>query len=272
LRPPLPGKLTELIPLFPHANPTQNKMIALQKDEPPVAPDGSLFNSNNQNHMKSNSENNSACIPAPQSNPTAANGNHSPDADPFATQLQSVLPPVIPPPPTTVPCGADWEDPADNSPEFHRYIAGLPWNNGKNHTNTYFSFLRAATFGIPPQDALTAITKKIEEAGGFIDPEAIERQCERAYFYVRAGSVGASATDERLPSPKFEPDILRDFAAKVNIPDPKAFLRERSPVDPSTVSSSAFLEHLYCPGVRFSQEDVDLLEQLVKNGKGGQRE
>jgi len=48
----------------------------------------------------------------------------------------------------------------------------------------------------------------------------------------------------------------------VNIPDPKAFLRERSPVDPSTVSSSAFLEHLYCPG-----ECLIVFNQLQSTGE-----
>lgn len=132
---------------------------------------------------------------------------------------------------------------------FEEYLAPLPWDNdSRNHNKAYDAFLRGASLGIPPQDAIDAVEKRIRTAGGIVDPADLCEQQRRAYEYVGNSNSSEITTPQKCASVAFSPEKLAAAASRVSIPDPTEFIRQRSIFAPATITAEDFLNHLYEKG------------------------
>lgn len=139
---------------------------------------------------------------------------------------------------------------------FVQYVDSLDWTSGKTkHTQTFHSFLRAASLGVDPDAAYHRVIAKIRTSGGMLAPKQVHRQMGRAYEYVTGKKLGGGQVGQfsevqgrRKSKAQFSPDCLGAVANSVAIGDPGGLLRSRSVLPPHTVSSQLFLQLLFRPG------------------------
>jgi hypothetical protein len=137
---------------------------------------------------------------------------------------------------------------------FLKFVHSMDWSQGRTkHQQTYISFLRAASLGIPDEEAYEIVAAAIVESEGVFIPHAVARQQQRARSYVGGEgserSAALQAHDARVPGRRavFDPVALSRLAARVLVPEPEAYIRDRSAFDPDAVTALEFLEALYAP-------------------------
>ena len=140
---------------------------------------------------------------------------------------------------------------AEMIPKFHDILGSLRWDNdSKNHGKVHQAFICAARLGIPSERALPAIVMRIREAGGILDGADLQRQMKRAYEYVGRAAAGDIGALEKEPQLEFSPQALRVVTERIDIADPVETLKNKSQVEPSTVTPAGYLEFLFRPGER----------------------
>jgi hypothetical protein len=129
-----------------------------------------------------------------------------------------------------------------NGQAFEDYLSTLDWASGRTkHLQTYNCFLRAASLQIPPQTAVATVERQIAAAGGVLDPLGVRRQLERAYAYVLNAPHTGAGFYAKSPAPRFSPEKLHEFASCAGIDHPRAFVTDRSAIEPTTVTPESFL-------------------------------
>lgn len=134
--------------------------------------------------------------------------------------------------------------------DLNEYLDTLPWNNRTNHNNAFLAFLKAARLGIAPHDALDAVEKRILKSGGLVNPTDLDHQLHRACKYVGAVVAGDIKPVQKSAPPLFSEERLKAVAGRVQIEDPVEFVRRRSVLAPSTITSGRFLNEIYRPDER----------------------
>ena len=135
---------------------------------------------------------------------------------------------------------------------WRHYVARLSWGPGSRDQSSYSGALRAGSLGVQAEVAFDGIHKLITQGGGSPDANKLRSQIERAYEFVNAQANlgGSSSTRRRGPKPKFSPEALRGFTAKLDVADIEEFIKRRSPICPDHLGSEDFLAHLYRAGER----------------------
>lgn len=132
--------------------------------------------------------------------------------------------------------------------DFRNFLDHVPWDgDSKNHNKSHWAFKQAVKRAIDPDVAMDLVADRIRRMGGTIDYSDLCEQYRRAVELVGQVANGM-VFPPRPPAVEFSPDLLRQVASRVAVPDPADFLRRRSPVSPSTVRPNEFLERLYRPG------------------------
>ena len=130
---------------------------------------------------------------------------------------------------------------------WRSYVDSLDWRAGNTKQDqTYRAALRAASLGVDEAECNAALSDKIVACGGDYQPAKVDRQVERAYEYVGAGS-----SESRPPTPRYDFDLekLRSVADRVG-PIDEAWLAARGSEAPGGIGPSDFLSRLYEPGER----------------------
>lgn len=140
------------------------------------------------------------------------------------------------------------------------YIATLNWGPGNRDQSSFSAFLRAASLGIEPQQAIMTVIQRIQSTGGTFSASKISSQQRRTYERVKSFQTGP-VTIIQPQVPAFDPGLLKSCAEKVGAIDPQ-WLKKKSPVSPVNLTSAAFLDHLYMPG-----EKVLLFTSLHSQGE-----
>jgi hypothetical protein len=126
------------------------------------------------------------------------------------------------------------------------YVAGLEWGPGHRDQSAYKAFLRASSLGVDSMVAIQVVGRLIRSVGGSFNATKLQSQLKRAYEFT-GGSQATAVTIVQPATPKFDPDLLKGFAAKASGIDSQ-WLQSRSPLSPKEITSASFLEHLYHPG------------------------
>jgi hypothetical protein len=130
------------------------------------------------------------------------------------------------------------------------FVDSLPWERGCLDQSSYHSFLRAASLGVKPQEALHSVAVRIKEAGDNPKPSKLSRQLRRAYGFATGKERPAGYCQiPKAERPKFLPDYARKFAERVPDHIDQAWLRKRSPVKvPWILTPAEFLFTVYEAG------------------------
>lgn len=132
---------------------------------------------------------------------------------------------------------------------FEDYLETLPWDgDSKNHFKAYKAFLRGASLGIPPEEAMDAVAKKIEAAGGMVDPTDLHNQQVSAIEYIRGVKSGTNSKPPACARLSFSPERLQAVASRVEIIKPVEFICQRSVWETATITPEKFLNLLYQNG------------------------
>ena len=135
---------------------------------------------------------------------------------------------------------------ADAIEQFTAYIQSLNWGPGQRDVSAWNAFLRAGSLGVEPDTAAEAVATCIRVNGGTFDSAKLKSQLRRAYDYVGING-GSTVILPKPPKYEFAAEKLKAIASKVEGINSK-WLEDHSPIPPSSVSSSQFLECLYQPG------------------------
>jgi hypothetical protein len=146
---------------------------------------------------------------------------------------------------------------------FESEIATLAWdNNSRNHNKAHHAFLHAASNGITEADAMKAVIACIRAVGGIPDHRDLAEQWFRACTYVGKARTAEIKNLPKEPRLSFSPDALRHIGSRVNVPDPAGFLRRTSPVTPSSVTPTKFLDTIYRPS-----EKIIVFKNMMTQGQ-----
>lgn len=135
---------------------------------------------------------------------------------------------------------------ASNADQWSVYLATLDWGPGNRDHSAYNAFLRASSLNVDQQVALRVVVELIRANGGSFNAKKLQSQCTRAYKFT-GGSHATTITIVQPATPKFDPDLLKGFAANASGID-KTWLKARSPVSIKGITSASFLNQLYEPG------------------------
>lgn len=128
------------------------------------------------------------------------------------------------------------------------YVEDLAWARGSLDLSSYHSFLRAASIGVRPEEALALVATKIKEAGDQPKHAKLNQQLRRAYAFateIPKDSNGLHHFVQR-ERPKFIPEYAWKFAGRVPAEVDAAWLRRRSPVPvPWILTPAEFLFSAY---------------------------
>src|SRR5258708_39200896 len=103
---------------------------------------------------------------------------------------------------------------------WNDFVNDLAWTRGSLDDSSYRAFLRAASLGISPDDAIRACAHRIQAAGDTPRIAKLRSQCERAYQFARADAVttssGAGVTLPRPIKRRLNVDfaLVRELAKK----------------------------------------------------------
>ena len=135
-----------------------------------------------------------------------------------------------------------------NGKSWSAYVEGLAWARGSLDLSSYHSFLRAASIGVKPEEALALVATKIKEAGDEPKPVKLNQQLRRAYAFVTEISKGINHSHDFVlrERPKFIPEYAQKFAERVPDEVDAAWLRRRSKVQvPWILTPAEFLFSAY---------------------------
>jgi hypothetical protein len=132
---------------------------------------------------------------------------------------------------------------------FGEYVNSLPWAEGELDNCSYKTFLRAASLGVAPDEALNTVAHRIRNSGDFPRIYKLRTQITRAYDFARADSAAASVAGIRLPRPikptlTVNPANVEHITRHVPAITPQ-WLRARSPRPVLAVSPVCFLDCCY---------------------------
>jgi hypothetical protein len=135
---------------------------------------------------------------------------------------------------------------------FGEYVDSLPWAKGELDTSSYKTFLRAASLGVAPDEALATVAHRIRNAGDFPRIYKLRTQITRAYDFAKSTARPEGVIIARPARPCLSVNqsaaisrITRD------VPEiTPAWLRERSPKRVLAVSPVFFLDCCYRLGER----------------------
>lgn len=144
--------------------------------------------------------------------------------------------------------------------EWLGYLNTLDWGPGHRDESGYNAFLRAASFKIPCDQAAQLVTERITANGGTYESSKIQNQARRAYQFVQGGRTEAFQIKE-IKKPGFCLEKLKALATKVAGVD-EQWLKSKSPINPSTVSTAQFLNALYNPG-----EQILVFNEFASQGQ-----
>lgn len=135
---------------------------------------------------------------------------------------------------------------------FCRFMDSLDWSSGNTkHNQQYDSLLRAASLGIECAVATREVARRIEQSGGLLLPNQLQRQAERAYAYITESQHSPGTIVGKSPKktrPTFKPEALKGIAGKVSMEEIRGFLKLQSKIDPDTTTSQQFLDALFRKG------------------------
>jgi hypothetical protein len=103
-----------------------------------------------------------------------------------------------------------------NGKSWLAYVEGLAWARGSLDLSSYHSFLRAASIGVRPEEALALVATKIKEAGDQPKPAKLNQQLRRAYAFVTEIPKDTNYSHHfvQRERPKFIPEYARKFAER----------------------------------------------------------
>jgi hypothetical protein len=131
------------------------------------------------------------------------------------------------------------------------FVDSLPWERGCLDQASYHSFLRAASLGVKPEEALHSVAVRIKEAGDHPKPSKLNQQLRRAYGFAASEQSTNQQQLSKAARPTFQPDYARKFAERVPDHIDQAWLRKRSPVKvPYLLTPAEFLGAAYEMGDR----------------------
>ena len=125
------------------------------------------------------------------------------------------------------------------------FIDRLVWARGSLDLSSYHSFLRAASLGVKPQEALHVVAARIKEAGDHPKPSKLNQQLRRAYTFA-AARAPELRDQPKQARPHYRPDYARGVANWIPTGIDQAWLRMRSPVRiPYLLTPAEYLASVY---------------------------
>jgi hypothetical protein len=139
---------------------------------------------------------------------------------------------------------------ADSSNSWLDYVNSLTWARGSLDQSSYCSFLRAASLGVKPQQALDLAAAKIKETGDHPNSAKLNQQIRRAFgFATASGRPDFGGHLPKAQRPTFIPDYAHQFAERVPAEVGASWLRKQSPVKvPWLLTPVEFLAAAYQMG------------------------
>jgi hypothetical protein len=140
-----------------------------------------------------------------------------------------------------------------------RYVDALPWTKGCLDQSGHDAFLRAASLGVEPSEALQEVAQRIIAAGDHPRAAKLHSQQRRAYAYAGSKSAEAGATlpaFRKAPKPTYCPDKLQRFAGRIERPVDVDYLEARSRFTCWNRRPTSMLQKLYRTGERVIVFDV----------------
>jgi hypothetical protein len=134
---------------------------------------------------------------------------------------------------------------------FGEYVDSLSWARGQLDDSSYKTFLRAASMGVAPDEAVSIVSQRIREAGDYPRGPKLKTQIERAYEYARARVIPFVATMPRPAKRCLDVDRSRVRKVTRNVPEitPK-WLRSHSPRFVMVSTPAEFLTTCFNMGER----------------------
>jgi hypothetical protein len=119
------------------------------------------------------------------------------------------------------------------------------WERGSLDQASYHCFLRAASLGVSPEEAIRNVANRIKDAGDHPSASKLTQQLRRAYGFVGSARVGSNYLPKEQ-RPSFHPDYAKAFADQIPAEIDAAWLTKRSPVKvPYLLTPSEFLSAAY---------------------------
>jgi hypothetical protein len=138
--------------------------------------------------------------------------------------------------------------PQQPSERWLAFFDSQPWEKGSLDEASYRCFLRAASLGVNPEEAIRNVATRIKEAGDHPSSSKLNQQLRRAYGFVGSPRVGSNYLPKEQ-RPTFHADYARAFADRIPAEIDAAWLRRRSPVKvPWLLTASEFLAAAYQMG------------------------
>jgi hypothetical protein len=134
---------------------------------------------------------------------------------------------------------------------FGEYVDSLPWAKGALDNSSYKTFLRAASLGVAPDEAMATVAHRIRSAGDFPRIYKLRTQITRAYEFARSNTPpeGVIVARPARPCLAVNPSLVKRMTRSVPEITPR-WLRERSPRPTVAVSPVFFLDCCYRLGER----------------------
>lgn len=129
------------------------------------------------------------------------------------------------------------------------YLRTLDWSDGDSkHAQAYRAFMRAGSLGVDPAAAMREVEATIRGHGGKIVPRDLERQLQRAYaFAKREATEGIAPMGTAVTRSHYSAADLVTRADKAREFSWDDLIR-RSPVNPTGLTSSQYLDAVFRPG------------------------
>lgn len=127
------------------------------------------------------------------------------------------------------------------------FVDRQPWARGCLDQSSYWAFLRAASLGVDPKQALEVVSARIKAAGDHPNSAKLNQQMRRAFGFAAAGvSIKGGGQQPKAERPAFIPDYARQFAERVPAEVDASWLRKQSPVKvPWLLTPAEFLFSTY---------------------------
>jgi hypothetical protein len=132
---------------------------------------------------------------------------------------------------------------------FGEYVDSLPWQKGELDDSSYKTFLRAASLGVAPDEAMATVAHRIRDAGDFPRIYKLRTQINRAYDFAKANTPPAGVIVARSFRPALDVNKAAIKRVTRSVPEiTPAWLRARSPRPTLAVSPVYFLDCCYSKG------------------------
>jgi len=126
------------------------------------------------------------------------------------------------------------------------FVDRLPWERGCLDQSSYWAFLRAASLGVDPKEALEAVAARVKVAGDHPNSAKLNQQIRRAFGFAAAARSEGSFQLRKEERPTFLPDYARKFSERVPAEVDASWLRRQSPIKvPWLLTPAEFLFTVY---------------------------